>query len=150
MALSAPEPDNWGEDFTCSGDFSFKFTTRYALDCVLCEKILVHISETVYLATHKCAIDLPNDGVVIACASVSKFPTESSTLVTLANNCGVRMMVRFRDAHAIAKTRFEHSQRIVSRGRIHCCGRQLEEGRQHEEDNLESEHLVIRTKPRRS
>lgn len=77
------------------------------------EKILVRISETACLAAQKSPIDLPNDGVMIACAPVSKLPTEPSALTILVDSCDVRTMVRFRDVHAMVKIRFEHSSNAL-------------------------------------
>ena len=77
------------------------------------KKNLVRISETACLAAQPCTIDLPNDGVMIARAPVSKFPTEPSALTILVDSCDVRTMVRFRDTHATVKIRFEHSSNAL-------------------------------------
>ena len=73
------------------------------------KKSLVRGSETACLAAQRRPFALPNDGVMIARAPVSKFPTEPSALTILVDSCDVRTMVRFRDTHATVKIRFEHS-----------------------------------------
>ena len=77
------------------------------------EKNLARISETARVAARQCVSDLPNDAVMIACAPVSKLPTEPSALTILVDSCDVRTMVRFRDTHATVKIRFEHSSNAL-------------------------------------
>jgi len=50
---------------------------------------------------------------MIARAPLSKFPTEPSALTILVDSCDVRTTVRFRDAHAMVKFRFEHSSNAL-------------------------------------
>ena len=58
-------------------------------------------------------LDLPNDGVMIARAPVSKVPTEPSAFTIFVDSCDVRTMVRFRDMHATVKIRLEHSNKAL-------------------------------------
>lgn len=77
------------------------------------KKTLVRRSETAPLAARKRAFDLPNDGVMIARAPVSKFPAEPSALTIFVESCDVRAMVRFRDTQATVKIRFAHSSNAL-------------------------------------
>lgn len=76
-------------------------------------KTLGRRSETASLAAQNRAFDLPNDGVMIARAPVSKFPTEPSALTILVDSCDVKTTVRFRDTHATVKIRFAHSSNAL-------------------------------------